>query len=97
MNTLNSQQSSKTPLANLHDAASQVGKLQNEFKLLKSEFDLLKLCQRNQTYKKTSLTKVRDKVIINKCYFCDLTFQTEAGLKVQMDLEHQNKSEVKET
>ena len=41
MNTLNSQKSSKTPLANLHDAASQVGKLQNEFKLLKSEFYLL--------------------------------------------------------
>ena len=65
--------------------------------LLKREFELLKLCQSNQISHKTSFPKVVDKVIINKCKFFYFTFQTEAGLKVYMDLEHQNKSGGEET
>ena len=62
MNTLKSNKSNKTLLADLPDAASQVEKLQNELKLLKSEFNLFKACQRNQTSNKTFLTKVGHKV-----------------------------------
>ena len=59
---------------------------------LKSEFELLKLCQRNQNIK---LSENKDQGTSSKCLECnecDLIFQTATGLKVHNDLVHQKES-----
>ena len=73
--------------------------LSDEFAKLKSEFALLKLCQRNQ------ITKTADDKISGvsytsvKCNVCESVFQTESGLKVHNDIVHHkepvNKEELK--
>ena len=67
---------------------SKTDKLEVDFERLKSEFELLKLCQRTQQNKKVE-KKIKDTSPNNlKCNICQLTFQTGTGLKVHVDLEH---------
>ena len=62
--------------------------LEVDFKKLKSEFELLKLCQRNQQNKKVE-KKIKETSPNNlKCNICQSTFQTGTGLTVHVDLEH---------
>ena len=59
-----------------------------DFEKLMSEFELLKLCQRNQLNKKVE-KKIQETIPNNlKCNICQFTFQTGTGLKVHTDLEH---------
>ena len=68
--------------------------LKQEFVKLKSEFELLQLCQRNNN---TRLISYNIPVISSKCINCnDLVFKTETGLKVHNDLVHQTENESKE-
>ena len=66
----------------------EVESLTENFVKLKSEFELLKLCQRNQSIipSENKDQERRSKCI--KCNECDLIFQTATGLKVHNDLVH---------
>ena len=59
-----------------------------DFEKLKSEFQLLKLCQRNQI--NNNCEKKYQEISPNdlKCNSCNLTFMTGTGLMVHTDLEH---------
>jgi hypothetical protein len=52
------------------------------FVKLKSEFELLKLCQRNQNIKPSENKDQGRRSKVIKCNDCDLIFQTATGLKV---------------
>ena len=59
-----------------------------DFEKLKSEFQLLKLCQRNQINKNVEKDNQDTSLNDLKCNICNLTFKTGTGLKVHTDLEH---------
>ena len=67
-------------------------KLRQEFVKLKSEFELLKLCQRNNNTKILANNVSVTGYNCRKCNACDLVFQTESGLKVHNDLVHQKEN-----
>ena len=66
----------------------EVKLISDEFKKLKSEFELFKLCQRNQMTKTADDKKLGISSKSVKCNTCDSAFQTESGLKVHNDLVH---------
>ena len=72
--------------------------LQVYFEKLKSEFQLLKLCRRNQI--NTNVKKKNQETSLNdlKYSICNLIFKTGTGLKVYTDLEQRtqvNEAELK--
>ena len=67
---------------------SKTEQLETNFEKLKSEFELLKLCQRNQTNKNVDKKIQETSFNVLKCNICKSTFQTGSGLKVHIDLEH---------
>ena len=70
--------------------------ISDEFKKLKSEFELFKLCQRNQMTKTADDKKLGISSKSVKCNTCDSAFQTESGLKVHNDLVHNKEPVSKE-
>lgn len=65
--------------------------IKKDFIKLKSEFELLKLCQRNQISKTVELKNPERELNKIKCTDCDLKFKTENGLKVHIELVHSPK------
>ena len=57
---------------------------------LKSEFQLLKLCQSHKISKTVEIKKLRKDINEIKCNDCALKFKTENGLKVHIELVHPN-------
>lgn len=91
----------KKPKEKLFDTSlvSKTDKLGKDFEKLKSEFELLKMCQRTQATKAIE-TKVHDTSLKDiKCSICNKPFQTRSGLKVHTDIEHpplqNNEAEIK--
>ena len=72
----------------------EVESISNEFD--KSEFELLKLCQRNQVTKSADdkNTGISSKKV--KCNTCESVYQKESGLKVHNNLVHNKEPASKE-
>ena len=75
----------------------EVVSISNEFAKLKSEFELLKLCQRNQVTKSADdkNTRISSKKV--KCNTCESVYQKEFGLKVHNNLVHNREPASKES
>ena len=89
LNTIKSKLSGKVVLADTVEGS--VNKLEEQFKLLKIRFALLKLCQRKESRKINKMEKPDEKSIVEK--LCNFTFKTKNGNMVHMDMEHQTKHE----
>ena len=68
----------------------EMEQIKKDFINLKSEFQLLKLCQRNQVSKTVEMNKHGKDINEIKCNGCALKFKTENGLKVHIELIHPN-------
>ena len=77
---------------NKPDKLTAESELKQEFVKLKTEFELLKLCQRNNNTMllASNIQATSSKGI--KCNACGLVFKTESGLKVHNDLLHQQEN-----
>ena len=62
--------------------------IKKDFIKLKSEFNLLKLCQRNKICKTVESKNPERDLNKIKCNDCDLEFKTKNGLKVHIELLH---------
>lgn len=82
--------------ANKSDKSTVENVLKQEFVKLKSEFELLKLCQRKNNSRLLTNNVLATSSADIKCNICDSVFKTESGMKVHNDLVHQNKNAVKE-
>ena len=91
LNSLKARKTGKNVNADDIGETSKTNKLQQDLNELKSEFDNFKIIQRNQSTKKIEVDKQGNKLNSLKCKFCNLTYQTKNGLKVHVDLEHENK------
>jgi hypothetical protein len=71
---------------------NDIADIKRDVKGLKSEFALSKLCEKNQLPSKSDAKVVQqsDMPPGHKCDQCDMTFQTENGVRVHIDLAHIN-------
>ena len=87
LNTVKSKKDNKLIRA-YEVSLKETEQIKKDFIKLNSEFQLLKLCQRNLISKTVELKAPERDLNEIKCNDCDLKFKTENGLKVHCELVH---------